>query len=141
MLNLLSAWVSMALCLATVSWSPTAIADQSTIELLTVASDEGEHWSTVWFVVIDGALYVRLGPRAANRIERSSTAPRLMLRASGKKVHAMRYEKAPEMAERINAAMYEKYWTDFLGTPFRKLGLSSPPLMLRLQPDAGAAES
>ena len=49
----------------------------------------------------------------------------------------MRYEKAPEMAERIAAAMGEKYWTDFLGAPFRKLGLSAPPLMLRLVPEAG----
>ena len=116
-------------------WDPATIAEQGTIEFLTVVPEEGEHWSTVWFVVIDGAIYVRLGPRAASRIEKNSTAPRLKLRVSGKEVHPMRYEKAPEMAERIAAAMGEKYWTDFLGAPFRKLGLSSPPLMLRLVPE------
>jgi len=140
-MKLLSCWLSIAFFLAAAQWSPAAFKDQSTIELLTVAPEEGEHWSTVWFVVIDGAVYVRLGPRSATRIERSSTAPRLKVRVEGKDVYAMRYEKAPEMAERIAAAMYEKYWSDFLGEPFRRLGLSSPPLMLRLLPENVASGS
>jgi hypothetical protein len=133
-------WLSITVLVAATQWNPATIADQSTIELLTVAPEEGEHWSTVWFVVIDGTLYVRLGPRAASRIEHNSTAPRLQLRVSGKEVHPMRYEKAPEMAERIAAAMAEKYWSDFLGGPFRRLGLSSPPLMLRLLPKGASTE-
>jgi len=134
-MQLVSWWLLIAVGVVAPQWDPAAIADHGTIELLTVVPEEGEHWSTVWFVVIDGTMYVRLGPRAASRIEKNSTAPRLQLRVSGKEVHQMRYEKAPEMAERIAAAMGEKYWTDFLGTPFRKLGLSAPPLMLRLVPE------
>jgi len=134
-MRLFSWWLSIVVFVVATQWDPAAIADQSTIELLTVAPEEGEHWSTVWFVVIDRTMYVRLGPRAASRIEKNSTAPRLKVRVSGKEVHPMRYEKAPEMAERIAAAMGEKYWTDFLGAPFRRLGLSAPPLMLRLVPE------
>jgi hypothetical protein len=132
--------LSFALLVA-LTLDPAGIADQSTIELLTVTPDEGEHWSTVWFVVIDGTIYVRLGPRAAARIEKNSTAPRIEVRVSGGETYGMRYEKAPEMAERIAAAMADKYWSDVLGEPFRRLGLTSPPLMLRLVPESGAAES
>ena len=134
-MQLVAWWLLIAVGVVSPQWDPAAIADQGTIELLTVVPEEGEHWSTVWFVVIDGTMYVRLGPRAASRIEKSSTSPRLKVRVSGKEVHPMRYEKAPEMAERIAAAMGEKYWTDFLGAPFRRLGLSAPPLMLRLVPE------
>jgi hypothetical protein len=137
----LVSWLSVTLCLAAVQWNPAAFADHGTIEFLTVAPGKGEHWSTVWFVVIDGAVYLRLGPRAATRIEQNSTAPRLKLRVSAKEIHSMRYEKAPEMAEKVAAAMAEKYWSDFLGEPFRRLGLSSPPLMLRLVPESGTSES
>jgi hypothetical protein len=128
-------WLSLSLLAAAAPWNPAAVARQSTIELLTVGADEGEHWSTVWFVVVDGQPYVRLGSRAARRIENNTTAPRLKVRVARSEIHPMRYEQAPEMAERINAAMGEKYWSDVLGEPFRRLGLSSPPLMLRLVPD------
>jgi hypothetical protein len=123
---------------AAAGWSPAAIADRGTVEFLTVGPDEGEHWSTVWFVVIDGTMYFRLGPRAAGRIEKNTTAPRVKLRTSETDVHSMRYEQAPEMADRIAAAMAEKYWTDVFGEPFRKLGLTSPPTMLRLVPEDGS---
>ncbi|MGH7343159.1 MAG: hypothetical protein ACREKH_21945 [Candidatus Rokuibacteriota bacterium] len=135
----LSALLSIVLTVAATGWSPASFANQGTVEFLTVAPDEGEHWSTVWFVVIDDAVYLRLGPRAAKRIEQNSTAPRLKLRVGPDEVHSVRYEKAPEMADRIADAMYEKYWTDFLGEPFRKLGLSSTPVMLRLVADDAAA--
>ena len=139
-MQLFSWWLSIVVFVVATQWDPAAIADQSTIELLTVAPEEGEHWSTVWFVVIDGAIYFRLGPRAARRIDANSTAPLLKVRVSGQEVHTVRYEKAPEMAAKIAAAMAEKYWTDWLGEPFRKLGLSAPPVMLRLTPDDRASQ-
>jgi hypothetical protein len=116
-------------------WSPADIAGESTIELRTIGPEEGEHWSTVWFVVLDDTLYVRLGPRAAGRIERNTTAPRFAIRVAGRGVHPMRYEPAPEKAGAVADAMARKYWSDVLGEPFRKLGLTSPPLILRLAPD------
>jgi len=137
----MAALVSLSLCLAAAGWDPKSIADESTVEFLTVVPDEGEHWSTVWFVVIDDALYLRLGPRAAGRVEENSTAPRMKVRFSEGRVYTMQYAKAPEMAGRIADAMAEKYWSDFLGEPFRKLGLSSPPVMLRLVRDDTAEAS
>ena len=135
-MTLLPGLLSLSLLLAAPAWNPTELGNQSTIELLTVGAEEGEHWSTVWFVVIDGAVYVRLGPRAAGRIERNTTAPRLRMRVASKDVYAMRYEKAPEKARAVADAMADKYWSDILGEPFRKLGLTSPTVILRLVPDA-----
>jgi hypothetical protein len=132
----LLAWcLSLPLLLAAATWSPGDFADDGTVEFLTVVPDEGEHWSTVWFVVLDGTVYLRLGPRAAKRLEGSSTAPRLQLRVAGEQSHAMRWEKAPDMAVPVAAAMRGKYWSDVLGEPFRKLGLSSPSVIVRLVPD------
>lgn len=130
-MEFLSWWLPIALCVATPRWDPAQYADRSTIEFLTVAPDEGEHWSTVWFVVIDGTTYVRLGPRAARRIEKN-TAPRLALRVAGKERFSARFEKAPEMAAAVALAMREKYWSDILGEPFRRLSLTSETVTLRL---------
>jgi len=132
-MNLL-ATLSLTTLLAAGAWNLSPVEDQSNVEFLTVVPDEGEHWSTVWFVVLDDAVYLRLGPRAAGRVERNSTAPRMKLRFSDEQVYDVQYAKAPEMAERVADAMYEKYWTDFLGEPFRKLGISSPPVILRVVP-------
>ena len=124
---------------ATGQWQPATFADESTVEFLTVGADEGEHWSTVWFVVLDDAVYFRLGPRAATRIEKNTTAPRLQLRLANGDVHPMRYELAPDAAKRVATAMADKYWTDIFGEPFRRLGLTSPTVILRLVPDREGA--
>jgi hypothetical protein len=130
--------LSLLLLQAGPQWDPASLGNQSTIELLTVGSEEGEHWSKVWFVMIDGVLYVRLGPRAAGRIERNTTAPRLQVRVPGEEAQPMRYEKAPEKAATVATAMREKYWSDVLGEPFRKLGLTSQTVVLRLSPENGS---
>lgn len=101
-MQLVSWWLWIAVAVAAVQWNPAGIADHGTIEFLTVAPDEGEHWSTVWFVVIDGNIYLRLGPRAAARIEKNSTAPRLKLRVSGKEVP----QKLPALHRAIGSSSY-----------------------------------
>jgi hypothetical protein len=138
--RLLSWWLPIALCVATSLWNPAQFAARGTIEFLTVTPDEGEHWSTVWFVMIDRTMYVRLGPRAARRIEKNTTAPRLALRIAGKESFAARYEKAPGMAGAVAVAMREKYWSDILGEPFRRLGLTSEAVILRLTPDPASLD-
>jgi hypothetical protein len=134
-MKLLPGMLSLLLVHAAPQWNPTELGHQSTIEFLTVGPEEGEHWSTVWFVVIDGVVYLRLGPRAARRIDQNTTAPRLQVRVNGKEAYAMRYEKAPEKAEAVAAAMRQKYWSDIFGEPFRKLGLTSKTVILRLFPE------
>jgi hypothetical protein len=129
-------WIlSLSLLHAAPQWIPTELREESTLEFLTVGPEEGEHWSTVWFVVIDDTLYVRLGPRAQKRIEQNTTAPRLQVRSAGKEAQVMRYEKAPEKAEAVALAMRAKYWSDILGEPFRKLGLTSQTVVLRFSPE------
>src|SRR5262245_568018 len=49
------------------SWE--SLANESTLEVLTVDQNAQEHWSKFWLVVIDGQLYLRLGRRGAARIE------------------------------------------------------------------------
>jgi hypothetical protein len=137
-MNLL-ATLSLTTLLAAGAWDLSPVEDQNNVEFLTVVPDEGEHWSTVWFVVLDDAVYLRLGPRGAGRVEKSSTAPRMKLRFSDERVYDVQYAKVPEMAERVADAMYEKYWTDVFGEPFRKLGLSAPPVFLRVVPAEPAA--
>src|SRR2546422_9950265 len=56
-------------------WKPRTYASESTLELRTTAPGEGDHWFPVWLVVLDDQVYVRLGTRAAGRIERNTTKP------------------------------------------------------------------
>jgi hypothetical protein len=58
----------------------------------------------------------------------------MKLRDASGNVHEMRYEKAPDMFDKVADAMANKYWTDIFGEPFRKLGLTSPTVTLRLVP-------
>ena len=135
-MKLLPWMLSLSLLHAAPQWNPTELREESTLEFLTVGPKEGEHWSTVWFVVIDDVLYVRLGPRAQRRIENNTTAPRVQVRSAGKEAQVMRYQKAPEKTEAVALAMREKYWSDILGEPFRKLGLTSQTMVLRLSPES-----
>ena len=108
------------------SWDPPTLAKESTLEFLTVGPQEGEHWSTVWVVAVDDQLYVRLGRRAATRFEKNTTAPFVKVRIAGREFDHVRAEPAPEMAERVAAAMAAKYWSDLL------IRFARHPLTVRL---------
>ncbi len=110
-------------------WTPTAWADEETVDLTTVGPSEGAHTFPVWLVVIDGQLYVRLGSRAAERVEQSTTKPLLGVKIAGESFPKVKGEPAPEMADRVAAAMGEKYWSDVLIRYFNH------PLTLRLVPE------
>jgi hypothetical protein len=97
---------------AAAQWNPERFAEQDTLELLTVSADGDEHWSTVWLVVLDGQVYVRLGNRAADRVNGSSRAPLVDVRIAGETFHNVRVDPAPDMADRVAAAMADKYWSD-----------------------------
>ena len=114
-------------------WSPHAFVNESTLELKTVAAGEGEHWFPVWLAVIGDELYVRLGPRAAGRIERNTTAPYVGLRIAGQEFPRVRGIPAPEKAQAVAQAMAEKYWSDVVIRHFNH------PLTLRLVPEPAAS--
>ena len=111
---------------AAVKWDPQAISKQDTLEFLTVGTEEGEHWSTVWLVVIDGQVYIRLGSRAAGRMEKNTTAPFVKVRIAGQEYDHVKAEAAPNMVEPVAKAMGEKYSSDFLVKYFNH------PLTMRL---------
>jgi hypothetical protein len=115
------------------TWEPRKWADESTLELRTTAAGESEHWFKVWLVVIDDQLYVRLGGRAAGRIESNQTKPFVGLRIAGQQFDRVRGEPAPEMAGRVWEAMGQKYWSDVVVRHF------DHPLVLRLVPEPAFA--
>ena len=115
------------------SWDTAILGKESTLQFLTVGPQEGEHWSKVWVVNVDGQLYVRLGRRAAARFEKNTTAPFLKVRIAGQEFDHVRADPAPEMAERVAAAMAAKYWSDLL------IRFASHPLTVRLSTQPGSA--
>lgn len=112
------------------NWDPAAFRALDTLEFRTVGPEEGEHWSTVWLVVLDDQVYIRLGSRAEGRMQRNTTAPIVPVRIGGRTYERVRAEEAVAMKERVAAAMREKYWTDVF------VRYVEHPLTMRLQPEA-----
>lgn len=110
-------------------WRPAAFANESTLQLRTNVPGEGEHWFPVWLVVIDDQVYVRLGSRAAWRVQRNSTAPFLGVKVAGQQFDRVHGVPAPELAGRVAEAMAKKYTSDIFVRWF------SHPLTLRLVPE------
>ncbi len=110
-------------------WKPGVFAAASTLELRTTAPGEGDHWFPVWVVVIDDQVYVRLGTRAAGRIERNTTEPYVGVRIAGQQFDRVRAVAAPESVERVAHSMAEKYWSDLIIRHF------DHPLTMRLVPE------
>ncbi len=115
---------------ALAAWDPQAFSKEDTLEFLTVGPGEGEHWSTVWLVVIDGQVYIRLGSRAADRMTQSTTQPYLKVRIAGHQFDRVKAEPAPDMVEKVAAAMGDKYTSDVLIKYFNH------PLTMRLTPES-----
>jgi len=110
----------------TPAWNLPTLAKENTLDFLTIGPEEGEHWSRVWVVAVDDHLYLRLGNRAASRLEKNTQAPWVKVRIAGGEFDRVRADPAPEMADRVAAAMAAKYWTDIL------VRYSRHPLIVRL---------
>ena len=95
-------------------WDPNAFRDTSTLEVMTIGAKEGEHWSRLWLVVIDGKLYVRLGDRSFERVQNNVASPYVQVKIAGQRFDRVRIERAPDMAEKVAAAMADKYFLDIL---------------------------
>lgn len=111
------------------AWTPESYRDLSTLEFLTVGPEEGEHWSKVWLVVIDGQVYIRLGSRAADRMQHNTTAPTVKVRIGDETFDRVRAEAAPDMKDPVAKAMGDKYWSDVFVHYF------DHPLTMRLAPE------
>ena len=130
---LLAAVVASAV--AQPQWDPEAFASENTLQFLTTGAEEGAHWSTVWLVVLDGDVYIRLGTRAADRFQSNVTTPYVKVRIAGEDFPSVRAEPVPGAEDRVAQAMADKYWSDIL------VRWMEHPLTLRLRPEAIAAES
>src|SRR5215813_4111918 len=110
-------------------WMPAAWTNENTVELCTTDPGEPMHCFPVWLVVLDGQLYVRLGTRAAGRVERSTTKPFLEVGIAGERFPHVRGIPVPEEAGRVADAMAAKYWSDVV------VRHVTHPLTLRLVPE------
>ena len=118
---------------AAADWKPASWAGADTIDLRTTAPGEGEHWFPVWVVVIDDQVYVRLGTRAASRVEKNTTAPYLGVKIAGQEFDRVKGVPAPDYVGKVAEAMHGKYWSDVL------VQYMSHPMTLRLVPTEDGA--
>jgi len=104
----------LAVCWAApAGWTPAEWAGENTLELTTDVPSEGSYTFPVWLAVIDGQVYVRLGNRAAGRVQGSKSAPLVGVKVAGHQFDHVRCEPAPDAVPRVNEAMAQKYyWSD-----------------------------
>ena len=122
--TLLSTGISLA-----ADWNPQGFHDESTLEFRTVNPAGEDHWSTVWFVVLDGEVYVNLGDRAVNRLRENTLAPLVSVRIAETEFERVRVDPAQERQKEVAASIADKYWTGFL-VPYRP-----PSVVMRLRPE------
>ena len=100
MLTMTSAFMPGAVGLALAAdWNPAAFAEEDTLEFFTVNAEGEEHWATVWFVLIDGEPYIRLGARAQERITENINRPIVRIRVGGQTYEDIRVEEVPEIRD------------------------------------------
>ena len=93
-------------------WTPEKWTAEDTLQFRTNCDDEGEHWSFVWVVVLDGNVWVRLGSRAGGRADCNKDKPFTSVKIGGEEFAKVEMVNTPEMATRVSDAMAAKYWTD-----------------------------
>jgi hypothetical protein len=108
-------------------WAPAAWAEEETVTLGTSAPGSERYWFPVWLAVVDDQLYVRLGRKASDRVERNG--PVLGVRIAGREFDRVRWEPVPELAPRVASAIADKYWSDVF------IGWVNHPLTVRLRPE------
>src|SRR5262245_55311670 len=110
-------------------WKPAAWASETTLQLTTDRPDEGSYTFPVWLVVVDDQVFVRLGGRAADRVQKSKSAPYVGVTVAGKRFEHVRCEPAPEQAARVAEAIGHKYTSALL------IRFFPHPLTCRLVPE------
>jgi hypothetical protein len=93
-------------------WDPNAFRGQSTLEIMTIGTQEGEHWTRLWWVVLDGQVYVQLGDQAFRRVQENFARPYVEVKIADQKFARVRLEAAPDMKGKVTSAMAAKYPRD-----------------------------
>lgn len=94
-------------------WEPTSFSQEEVLEFFTVNEEGEEHWATVWFVVLDGEVYLRLGDRAKRRLTESVNKPYVKVRVAEREFEHVLAEEAADKVGQVADLMYEKYWSAF----------------------------
>ena len=128
--SVLAAMLFVTSANAATGWDLSLFQKESTLQFFTVNASGDEHWSTVWVVVIDGAPYVRLGSASTSRINGNTKAPYVNIKIGGQEFDHVMAQSAPEMRDKVMAAMADKYWWDIL------VRHTTHPLIIRLVPSA-----
>jgi len=115
-------------------WDPNAFRDLSTLQIMTVGPEEGEHWSKLWLVVIDGQVYVRLGDRSFGRVQKNTANPYVKVKVGDNEFDKVKLEGATDMTDKVAAAMADKYFMDIL------IRHESHPMTARLVPEPTAVK-
>jgi hypothetical protein len=95
-------------------WDPDAFRNESTLQIMTTSPEGEEHWSTLWLVVIDHYLYIRLNDRAWDIVQKNKTIPWVKVRIGGKEFEKVLLENAPDRVAQVADLMAEKYWLDIV---------------------------
>lgn len=112
----LGAALAAALCFAipgaaAAEWVPEAVENEDVLEFFTVNEAGEEHWAMVWFVVIDGDAYVRLGGRAERRMTENVNAPIVKVRIGDEVFDGITVEETPDEVSKVVDLMRDKYWS------------------------------
>ncbi len=95
-------------------WEPKEWKDGSTLKFQTVDANHEEHWSTVWYVVVDNDVYARLGAAATDRIQENINSPYVKVRIGRFAFNDVRADPADDMAVTIADELADKYVLDVL---------------------------
>jgi len=120
--------LSMAATGALAGWEPERFAAESTLEIMTVDAEGGEHWFPIWLVVVDGDVFIRLGNRAADRVAANTRSPIVSVRIAGEEFGSVQALATPGMADAVGDAMAEKYFSDLF------IRILPHPMTMRLVP-------
>lgn len=100
-------------CPSSAEWDLEAFTDADTLQFFTVNTQDEEHWATVWFVELDGDVYIRLGERAEKRITENVNTPYVKMRVGGKEFDGVLVEEAPDREQDVAVGMGDKYLTAY----------------------------
>ncbi len=74
-------------------WDPNACRDLSTLQIMTIGPEEGEHWSRLWLVAIE--LCVRLGDRAFGRVQKNTASPYVKVKLGDQEFDKVHWRRRP----------------------------------------------
>jgi hypothetical protein len=100
-------------CPSWAEWDVNAFTDEDTLEFFTVDAQGEEHWATVWFVELDGDVYIRLGGRAEKRITENVNTPQVKIRVGGETFDEVLVEETPDREQDVAVGMGDKYLTAY----------------------------